>query len=732
MKHDLSPFYCAPYVVEYMALPFYYSRAAREPIQIASSLCSVMYRDGCMRPRYFYRGLSVARHRPGRVIDQKVSLKFSGRKERQPSTTFTVNAQGVKQVSVDVEDGAIETGNDPKNLVKVKPPRLSHDLARVLYQPMTLHQLQDPRSGVYNFRPDLEIITPQHLECKSGQAHFVTPHKDATLLALARQFERKYVSSTSSMTSSLSHLHFLLSNFRPLNLVDVPLSRRSCEKSVSYTRGAKQSASFILRKLDDKVTSLDADKSLDREIILSILGHSLEEFLASSSRGKQESYHYSKIDDFILRSQLDAYDPKLPGTGVFDLKTRAVAAIRHDLSFVESNNNYTGYEIDKVYGEFESLEREFFELIRSTMLKYSLQARIGKMDGIFVAYHNIARMFGFQYLPLEDLDHIIHSSYDTRFQAALVARNRSLSHIYGEQSYILQHQRNSRKVASAVADKEFKLSIQVLRNILAHVENQLKLKGVQNWKKCRIMMKTDTLKERTSHSLRRIEIPILKLVAMPLPDSYEDKPLQTKNMDNRTILQQVEAIRESNKRLLETQGDMMVGFHVTISHSYGHAGKKATKIPDFAQVDKKVLDPEHCDYIIKILNKDYYHNFKSFQHPNFFSCKDIPTWRVIAQIYDMETTEELKNFYTSCLVQKLGLLEEQSVIIATNPETPKAVSQRIVNFIEKDNGCKLERHKSEELSDLKSKLRAYAKKGEARRKIKDKFSSQLVKVTWDT
>lgn len=29
-----------------------------------------------------------------------------------------------------------------------------------------------------------------------------------------------------------------------------------------------------------------------------------------------------------------------------------------------------------------------------------MQARIGGMDGIFVAYHNCKRLFGFQYLPM--------------------------------------------------------------------------------------------------------------------------------------------------------------------------------------------------------------------------------------------------------------------------------------------------------------------------------------------
>jgi hypothetical protein len=31
-----------------------------------------------------------------------------------------------------------------------------------------------------------------------------------------------------------------------------------------------------------------------------------------------------------MRSQLDCYDPRLPGTGVFDIKTRACLSLRHD------------------------------------------------------------------------------------------------------------------------------------------------------------------------------------------------------------------------------------------------------------------------------------------------------------------------------------------------------------------------------------------------------------------
>ena len=43
-------------------------------------------------------------------------------------------------------------------------------------------------------------------------------------------------------------------------------------------------------------------------------------------------------------------------------------------------------------------------MIRAAFLEYQFQARIGNMAGIFVAYHNTARIFGFQYISLLEMD----------------------------------------------------------------------------------------------------------------------------------------------------------------------------------------------------------------------------------------------------------------------------------------------------------------------------------------
>jgi hypothetical protein len=147
------------------------------------------------------------------------------------------------------------------------------------------------------------------------------------------------------------------------------------------------------------------------------LGHVLEKFLTlnrsefekyrNDANEEPESYpnafHYGIIDGILLRSQLDAYHPSLKRQ-TFDLKTRAVLAIRKDIFNYKEN---TWYKIRFKTGELESFEREYFDMLRASFLKYSLQARIGNMDGIFTAYHNTEEMFGFEYIPLEDLEQLI-------------------------------------------------------------------------------------------------------------------------------------------------------------------------------------------------------------------------------------------------------------------------------------------------------------------------------------
>ncbi|CCF42577.1 mitochondrial membrane protein Pet127 [Colletotrichum higginsianum] len=272
---------------------------------------------------------------------------------------------------------------------------------------------------------------------------YVTSSKDNTLVGLAAKLRKKYTGSTSSMTQMLSHFHYLLSAWRPINASN--LSRQFNPDFTSFTQILRAPAAAFLHLKDD-VYAIDADKEYDSASILSMLGKSMEKLLTlpkdeferyrransgqitEEERNAEEAFHYTTMGDFLMRSQLDAYDPRLPGSGMFDLKTRAVVSIRMDSQGFQKG---LGYEIRKRFGQWESFEREYFDMIRAAFLKYSLQVRMGRMDGIFVAFHNTQRIFGFQYVSLEEMDLSLHGT-----------ENRTLG------------------------DQEFKLSLHLLNKVL--------------------------------------------------------------------------------------------------------------------------------------------------------------------------------------------------------------------------------------------------------------------------
>lgn len=252
---------------------------------------------------------------------------------------------------------------------------------------------------------------------------YITSSQDTVLRKIAKQEGKRYFGSTSSMTGVLSHFHFLISQWRPVNASMLSKSFPD-RKLSSFTELSKSPAAAFLR-FKDGAYAIDADKQFDEANILSMLGKSLEKFLTLNKDDYEryrrstpekvpeeetngpESYHYSTLGNFLMRSQLDAYDPRVPGTGMFDLKTRAVVSIRMDVQQYEQG---LGYQIKGLFGEWESFEREYFDMIRAAFLKYSLQVRMGRMDGIFVAFHNIEQIFGFQYISLPEMDAALHGT----------------------------------------------------------------------------------------------------------------------------------------------------------------------------------------------------------------------------------------------------------------------------------------------------------------------------------
>ena len=132
-----------------------------------------------------------------------------------------------------------------------------------------------------------------------------------------------------------------------------------------------------------------------------------EEAVSQEERNMREAYHYTKGSKLLMRSQLDGIDGRLPGSGAFDIKTRSTVAVRMDVENVEEGRHY---QLRTLTGQLESFERERYDMMRAAFLKYSLQCRIGAMDGIFCAYHTTSTIHGFQYISVAEMDEALFNS----------------------------------------------------------------------------------------------------------------------------------------------------------------------------------------------------------------------------------------------------------------------------------------------------------------------------------
>jgi len=109
--------------------------------------------------------------------------------------------------------------------------------------------------------------------------------------------------------------------------------------------------SSVLFNHKDGTYAIDSDSDRAGQAeknILTWMGTLLEKYLTMSSEDfmtymrstpvqeqasntTKDAFRYAKSEHFVMRSQLDCQDSRLPGTGVFDIKTRACLPIRLDI-----------------------------------------------------------------------------------------------------------------------------------------------------------------------------------------------------------------------------------------------------------------------------------------------------------------------------------------------------------------------------------------------------------------
>ena len=418
---------------------------------------------------------------------RKLSLMSKGGRSGENEVVFERSISNLKSTDIYTP---LKGYCDPIDNV----PDICPELQGVLFSP-GVHYMRDPRTRHLNFSPELLNIPNVDNFKFDKVTPFVSPTHDQRLLKIAEAFNTKtpasekklkYYSSSSSLTGILRLFHLLLSNNRPL---DVGFLSKPFPATTNMSESCKYPISSVvtLKKKDssgsDNIFSIDSDRTTDTELILSLLGNTMELMLTTDSsvfktylkssledpvraENSKSSYHYARFGNILMRSQLDAKDKRLPGTGVFDLKTRAVCAIRYDIA--HTNFHPTNYEINRTHGLYESFERELFEMARVVMFKYSLQARIGNMDGIFVAYHNVKNILGFQYIPLSQIDSIFFGNVDyddPKLGQPDYVNNESDFQAIVED--IGQHWQNKREALSTMmANYEFNVSLSMLQDLL--------------------------------------------------------------------------------------------------------------------------------------------------------------------------------------------------------------------------------------------------------------------------
>ncbi|KAG7665313.1 PET127 [[Candida] subhashii] len=442
---------------------------------------------------------------------------------------------------------------DPKKI-----PVLAHNLDRVLFSP-GVHFLQDPRTRVYNFDPFLKkVISHKDFNFDTIET-FQRVSKDTTLLEKAKEFSKVFYSSTSSMTGVLTKFYLLLNNYSPAlvsRFGDVPFSGMSFSSPSSvFVRGQG------VNDEGETIYSIESDKSCDTEILLSAMGNCLEVLLTNpedefvkyrkdsgikDTKAPPNQYNYAGYNGFLLRSQLDCYDERLPGNGTFDLKTRASLSIRHDQQNPKLEQNT--YQVWKLKGEYESFAREREDLIRTgAMMKYMFQARIGQMDGIFIAYHNINSMFGFEYIPLSELDEIFYSN---KIASDNAAPNVSTS-------LLPEH------TASFVAESQFKFSLEIWETLLRdNILQQLKKD-----EKGAFRLTFQKMNQGGRTKLRAFVLPVTDEEVLKLqefPDQYDTRFDMAPSKKLANMRRHGEQLKRYNEKLLESKKQSLKVFDIEI------------------------------------------------------------------------------------------------------------------------------------------------------------------------
>uniref|UniRef100_A0A6B2KZ11 Uncharacterized protein n=1 Tax=Arcella intermedia TaxID=1963864 RepID=A0A6B2KZ11_9EUKA len=303
---------------------------------------------------------------------------------------------------------------------EISPPRLCHGLETVLHSP-GVHPV---KAGIekLKFPVYLKKVHQPDVVDLSSYPPFVTSSKDEVLHRLALKHGCKFKGSSSSVSPIMSQIYYLFSKFKLNDTSALPTFKKNGIVTANFTPSALKPIVSFLRP-SEGIYSIDSlGSSGGKNKILIDLGKTLEVMLTTSQNHfesllkttikdekldwnppAKEAYNYSKFGPILIRAQLDCENPELKKR-YFDIKTRALHSIRINMSDYQK---YLSTTLENLTGLHGSFEREYYDMIRSAFLKYIIQVKVGRMDGIFVAYHNTLQLFGFEYIPLKEMEKAI-------------------------------------------------------------------------------------------------------------------------------------------------------------------------------------------------------------------------------------------------------------------------------------------------------------------------------------
>lgn len=239
--------------------------------------------------------------------------------------------------------------------------------------------------------------------------------------------------STSTITSLLSHLYYMIANFKSPHFSG--LSKAYDDEPLKFMISQRKPNTVFLRQqqTEDKreLYAIDSDAAFGEpsNTVLLKMGKYMEKmfttdadyfndyFVLDLKTNKprveltpemiddlrdEDYFRYMMVGKMFLRSQIDCRGEDEEGNPiVFEIKTRATAPLRYDIS---NYIDFLDYSIIKCKGRHSSFEREFYDLVRGGFLKYIMQMKIGRMQGAAIGYHNTQKIFGFEYIKLEQME----------------------------------------------------------------------------------------------------------------------------------------------------------------------------------------------------------------------------------------------------------------------------------------------------------------------------------------